>query len=1163
MADFEQILFLALGTCGLIWFLLPVILIAVLWGRVNRLRDEIKSLRQGPIQAGRRSRAAETSTPTKEAESFVDPADIEVVQPPRRRASEQVAISRRGDEGGMADRERPSAPKPRSAEEVETGGSSSIEEILAGRWLGWAGAIALILCAGYGFKYAIDTEVLGPTGRVVIGIVIGMFAFAGAAYAMLQDYRWQGQALAGAAAGVLYFSLFAAHDFYGLISIGPAFAGMAVVTVAVLAFSTIFHSQPTAIIGLIGGFLTPIMLSTGADRQWELFSYIFLLDLGVLGIASFRKWQPLQLTAFGFTLLMWLGWFREHYQPEKLTSTIILMTAFFLLFALLGVWHNTLKRLPAKPGDFVLMLATPVVYFIALYGVTKSDFSAWHGLMAVGLAGSYLGLAMLQLSRNPSGKPVIVCLAGIAASFLTVAIPLQLTGHWIAIAWAAESLLLVELGLRFGQPKLQWAGFGLLAVVQLILVFYSVQTFDHPGSFQTRFRRVDPIAVDVMPSRVIEAEGSQAADEPSWTDVFNGRSFSFLASALVMAILAWEYRRRRDSEATSVLLRESSLTAGWLTALVPMTLLGMMIVETFVLGYRYDWIGPTLVGLFTVWTALAAAMLLVTAVRVGPEWLNRVGLGLFALVALLLLASLGGTLIDWRSEWHRLSGHGAIPGIWRLPLMNPRGVGFLSAMGAAIFGAVLFLRRDRDDSESEAIAGPLSMAGLLGVFAHLTGLAMLTTETYAQGVIHDWKTWTALSITIVWLAYAIGTIVAGIYYRSGVVRILALALFVLTAGKVFLYDVFHVSEAWKWVAFGSLGVALMLVSFFYRRYQGRIREWLTASAALLAGGLLLGAGSGAVLADDPRPVDPLHTLAYRWSIPDTLPEADATGLVRLPVPPELYGVTRDDMGDVRIIAVERGGERHADVPFVLHRPVDVIEVTEREIPLLNLSEIEGETQLLLDVGSASEPIREIVVNVSPTEHNFERAVTVFGADRRDAERWAELTSDGYLLDRTRGAHRLRVKRVRFPRSVFRYYKVVIENDGAEPLQIDGAMVADRNEVLAPRRELPTEILERRLDPETKQTMVIVDVGYDRIPTDALRFEFDYNGDYYRPVRLEIADELKADPAETRWRALASFAAYRISRPGREPAVDDTARYSERRGRYVRAVIENGRSAAAG
>ena len=66
-----------------------------------------------------------------------------------------------------------------------------------------------------------------------------------------------------------------------------------------------------------------------------------------------------------------------------------------------------------------------------------------------------------------AGETVIVVRTGGAVT-VTLAVPLQLTGHWIVIAWAVESLLLIEIGLRYEKPGFRLTGFGLLALVQLL-----------------------------------------------------------------------------------------------------------------------------------------------------------------------------------------------------------------------------------------------------------------------------------------------------------------------------------------------------------------------------------------------------------------------------------------------------------------------------------------------------------------------------------------------------------------------------------------------------------------------------------------------------------------------------------------------------------------------
>ncbi len=1104
-----------------------------------------------------------------------------------------AAAAGRVQAGSILSREVPGSPTAGGLPAADAGDERpTFEELLAGKWLTWVGAIAVIIGAGFFFKYTIDAKLLGPTGRVVVGIIVGMSAFAGGAYAMLRNYRFLAQGLVGAAVGILYFSLFAAFQWYGIIPESAAFIGMLCVTTAALAFSTIFDAQATAILGLLGGFLTPTMLSTGTDHQWILFAYVFLLDLGVLGIATFRKWQPLQLTALIGSLFIWLVWFDRHYAPEKLTSTVILMTAFFLLFALLGVWHNIVRRVSAVTADFFLILATPVMYFMGLYWVTEFEYSFLHGLMAVAIAGAYLALALFALARDPAGKKVVIALGGIAASFLTIAIPLQLTGHWIAIAWAAESLLLVELGLRFNEAKLRLAGFGLLAFVQLVLVFYGSSTFFNPNRFQTRFTRVDPVVTDVMPGSVLFGRGRSLETEPTWTDVFNGRSFSFFASAIVMSILAWEYRRRFGSVESDSLRGIDTSTAptsvqttgppwrsvspgqasAWLMAGVPLTVLALLIVETFAMGHRYHWIFPTYASMFSVWSAVIALVLMGLSLSWGPRWLDRVGLAVFGLLGMFLFANTLGSLSGWRNQWRRLVADGYEDSIWNWMLINPRGVGFLFAVASAAIAAHLFrsLERRADAEEEESDMVPLgawdriSVSSAMSLFAILTGLAMLTVEVYAQGVIRDWRTGTSLAITGVWTVFAIATLVSGIYYRSAGVRVLSLLLFLLTTGKVFLYDVWHLDRAIRTIAFVGLGLSLLLVSYLYQRYRDRIRTWITPLALLtaFAGGFAIDAPvaiAAEVRADEASEVDPLKTLRKRWPVQGHDQEAidrpprRSDEFLQIVLPPEIYGVARRDLGDLRIFAVNEPSAVGIEVPFVVRRARDRSTVQKRPAPILNLSQLNGTTQFLLDLSDAVEPVNELIVEISNVERNYERPVKVFAAERRDAEDWNLLSDDGYLLDRTRPEHRLTVSRITFPQSRFHFYKVVIDNLGQRSLKVSGARLFDRTKFRAGRREFATQIISRENLEKEKSTEIMADLGYDRLPIVGLQVEAEFDGAYYRTVTLESTDKLEE---KTKWHAVTSAQIYRIERRGMKRVVNDSLEFGEATGRFIRLTISN-------
>lgn len=1133
----DEVILILLGLAAVAWILIGPILVFMLTGRVRRLEDEVRHLRR---DAASWQQLESIELPSRPVEQVAPAATPTVAEPPPLPIPTVTPFPM-----------RPVAAVTTTAPQTPTARPISWEEILAGRWLTWVGAVAIVIAAALFFKYAIDNNWIGPTARVMIGLLAGMATFAGGAFAMIRNYRLLAQGMAGAALGILYASLFASFQWYDLVPREAAFAGMIAVTALALAFSVVFDAQATAILGLLGGFATPIMLSTDVDTQVTLFTYLLILDLGVLGIATFRKWQPLQLLALAGTVLMWCGWFYQHYTPETLVTTSVLLTLFFLLFALLGVWHNVLRRQPAVPADFALILATPVLYFLGLYGITYDKYFYLHGLLAVALGGVYLGLGAMALARHPRGSAIVLALCGIAAAFLTLAIPLQLTGHWIVIAWALEALLLVEIGLRFGEPRLRWAGLALLTVVQFLLMSYAAETIANPRTFETRFTRPAPVVQyeDRFGQPIVVA--SPASIEPQWTDVFNGRSFSFLASAVVLGVLAWEYRRRGATLETGARVDHIRPTAAQdlltaLIALVPLSFLGLLGLETFALAKRESWLNDTLFGWLAVWTALAAVALVACAVHFAIRSLRVVAGFVFGLLALLVFVLVVTT-------FDSVPGHveGA-SGFWLIPFFNPRAAGLLAAVAAAAV-ALNLVMRDRTDAAARAETSPpaewyANLPALLGVFTYFTVLVLLTLELYAFAVLRDWRN-PALAISLLWLAYAVATLILGILRQWAAVRVLALGLFVLTTLKVFLYDTREVEAAVRTISFLALGVCLLFVSYLYRRYRERIRQWM-APTLLLAAGL---ASPDVAMASDSAASMLERSLKARFPI--ALDAAASTGgnreLRRLVLTPEVYAVARPDLGDLRVLAVDKTGDDVTEIPYLLRQQSDSSTRKIRPAPLLDLSQREGHTEFLLDLSAAVEPVSELVIEVNADQTNYERNVSIFGADRRDAPTWNQLADDGYVLDHTRGSNRLTVNRVEFPQSRFRFYKVRIDNAGRPPLKIVGAKLYDRALVRAPRTTFPAKIAAQEITRDRKSQLTF-DLGSARFRSVALRLSLAYDGDYHRSATLEAADELGPRPP---WRLVTRGHVYRVDR-GNIKANNQTLAYPQASARYLRLSIEN-------
>ncbi|MDB5334697.1 MAG: hypothetical protein JWN70_316 [Planctomycetaceae bacterium] len=620
---------------------------------------------------------------------------------------------------------------------------STLEEILAGKWLTWVGALAVIIGAGFGFKYAIENHWIGNNERVLIGILTGLACFAGGAYAMTRKYRFLAQGLTGSGLGVLYLSLYAAFGWYNVLSYETAFLGMILTTTLGLSFAGYFNVQPTAVLGMLGGFLTPAMLWPSHDPLWTLFPYLLMLDLGVLLIAGVRRWAGLEIVAFCGTLIIWFSWHRQFYDGQHLLVTAGFMTAFFALFALLSVWHNVIRRRKATAADFFLIMATPTAYFATLYALTFQQLEHWQSEFALMMMLFYLAMAVLARMWHPEGKSVIAALAGLSATFLIISVPLELTGHYVTIIWITQAVLLVELGLYFREKALLWTGLALLAKVQGILLIYFLGTLADPVHFQTQFVRIQ---LHLIGRPEIPLDAAQG-----WMSLINGRSLSYLADVIAFALLAWELGRRKDDPELRALWPQNDVWQMWINIAVPIMALTMIILETFVWGFIWKWDAATIVSAWTIWTSVFACGTIFWSKAFRAQGLEGLGWILCLLV--------GGFLFFTSVDAIRFSVlRGELVPLHRLHAMwlfNPRGMGVLTAILASAVIAWIYQweasRKSREGHSDQAFSTE-QLACWFGSCAYLLGLGLVLMETRVWAIHHDWLVATLLTACVTWVA---------------------------------------------------------------------------------------------------------------------------------------------------------------------------------------------------------------------------------------------------------------------------------------------------------------------------------------------------------------------------------------------------------------------------
>ena len=350
------------------------------------------------------------------------------------------------------------------------------EQIFGGNWLARVGVLAIVVGVAFFLKMAFDNDWIGPTGQVILGTVAGL-AMLGAGEYWQKRYPAYAQAFMGGGVALLYLSIFAAFAIFDLITLNPAVGFLLLISVASAALALRHESTALAIIGILGAFSAPFILSgfapetRGAAQAGEgiqILVYIMVVDLGVLALSTFRNWRWFTLLALLASLVAFGAWYGKFGDEASLLTSQGGLTLIFLIFVGATTLYHIVWRRAAQAFDQVLMTINAAAYFGISYGLLWGDFRLWLGGFSILLALFYGGLAYAALKRSTENVRLSFLAVGIALVFLTIAIPVQLGDRgWTTIAWASEGAILMWLSFTLQMPRTRifsYAAFGLVAV---------------------------------------------------------------------------------------------------------------------------------------------------------------------------------------------------------------------------------------------------------------------------------------------------------------------------------------------------------------------------------------------------------------------------------------------------------------------------------------------------------------------------------------------------------------------------------------------------------------------------------------------------------------------------------------------------------------------------
>ena len=348
-----------------------------------------------------------------------------------------------------------------------------MEQLIAGHWLNRIGIVALLLAVSFFLKYAFDNDWIGPRGQVALGLLSGAAVLIYSQWLLRRGHDDFANRIAGLGGGVLYLSLFAGANYYHLFPLSLAFGGMAVVTATLVVIAVRRDSQSMALVALLGGLLTPVLLSTGRDAPVELFTYLALLNAGVLFVARMRQWPKVEWLAFAGTMLYFWGWWNGYYHEDRQNLTLGFASVFFLEFALLPVFQAR-RAGTLEAAQTMLVALNALGYLAALHRLLYAEHRWTLSCMLLLLAALHLVVVRRLPASEASPSLVRMLFGGLALTFVTLVIPVQLDGKWMTMAWAIEGAILIWVGVRAQVSHLRWAGVALFTVVASRLMLFPI-----------------------------------------------------------------------------------------------------------------------------------------------------------------------------------------------------------------------------------------------------------------------------------------------------------------------------------------------------------------------------------------------------------------------------------------------------------------------------------------------------------------------------------------------------------------------------------------------------------------------------------------------------------------------------------------------------------------
>lgn len=683
-------------------------------------------------------------------------------------------------------------------------GKSEFEKFIGENLISKIGILILIIGVVIGAKLAIEKDLISPLTRVIFGYLTGI-GLLGFAIRLKTKYESFSAVLLSGAIAILYFMTFAAHSYYQLIPQIPAFALMVILTGFTVFAAIKYDRQVIAHIGLVGAYAVPFLLSNNSGNVVVLFTYISLINIGIL-ILSFRKyWKVLFYLSFAVTWIIFAGWQMNSFHENNFVSiSLVFSFVNFLTFYLTNLAYKTLKSENFEVSDVILLMLNSSMF----YGIGYSTLRGFElgkdllGLFTLGNGIIHFIVSMVIYKRNLADKKLFYFLLALVITFITIAVPVQLHGNWITIFWALEAGILFYFGTQKNIDIFEKLSLGLVC-----LAFFS---FIQDGFVSSQVYRGD----DYISLRPFLNTG-------------------FLSACLFIGSFLWMFLLSRREPLLNSTFRKFLTYSISITLIIvtyfafgrELTIIFDNLYDQsklkisprgdtyFVYNENYSRFGSIASYCYTLFFATALTLLNLKKLKskelaVANLIINTMVIITFLTHGLYILSELRDSYID-QSNQYFASGKMNI-------VVRYISFGFFITLVAICYRL------------SKSTLFKINLKTAFDYALYLSILWVLSSELLHLLALNGLTTGYKLGLSILWGSYSLCLIGIGIWKGKKFIRVGGIALFAITLMKLFFYDLTSLNTLSKTIVFVALGILLLIISFLYNKYKHLIDDGVEA-----------------------------------------------------------------------------------------------------------------------------------------------------------------------------------------------------------------------------------------------------------------------------------------------------------------------------------------------